>query len=227
MISAALRLHAERPLHPMALLRACWEGTVALGLDRGEYLYLPGDPARSVFLVRQGFLRVGRLLSSGGELTLDLAGPGEVLGEEAVLGTGHRVGLAQALESVRVSPLPAPTLESVLRRSATLSLTLARILGERSQRAEDRAVQSALADCRRRLARVLLEMAERFGADEDGGRRILPRLTHEELARFIGAARETVTPLLVELRREGLLHYDRRRLLVRNAPRLQQIAAGR
>jgi CRP-like cAMP-binding protein len=47
------------------------------------------------------------------------------------------------------------------------------------------------------------------------------RLTHEEIARFIGAARETVTPLLVRLRAEGVIAYDRRSLVIRDPRRLR------
>jgi len=61
---------------------------------------------------------------------------------------------------------------------------------------------------------VLLDIADRFGVDEGESRRITVRLTHEELARLIGAARETVTPLLVELRRAGAIDYDRTRILI-------------
>lgn len=193
-----------------------------MGLARGEYLYLPGDPARSVFLVRQGFVRLGRLLDSGREMTLELAGPGELVGEAAALGEEVRIGLAQALEPLRVSPLPASALEAAAERHPRLALGLARMAAERSRRVEARAVENAFGDCRRRLLGALLEMAERFGVDEAGGRRIGVRLTHEDLARLIGAARETVTPLLVKLRDEGVIDYDRRRILVRTSGPLRR-----
>jgi CRP/FNR family transcriptional regulator len=101
------------------------------------------------------------------------------------------------------------------------------VVSERSRRIEARALENALGDCRRRLSSVLLELADRFGADEAGDRRLGVRLTHEDLARLIGAARETVTPLLGELRTAGILHYDRRRLLIHDPRRLRDLAAGR
>ena len=145
MSSPAFRLPLEEPRQPLARLRSCWNGTIPLELLRGDYLYLPGDPSRSVFPVREGFVRLARLLG----------------------------------------------------------------------------------DCRRRLAGALLDLAGRFGADEAGGRWLGLCLTHEDLARLIGATGESVTPLLVELRRAGVLHYDRRRLLIRGPRRLRDLAAGR
>lgn len=195
-------------------------------LARGDYLYFPGDPPRSVFLVRSGTMRLGRILDAGGERTLDLAGPGELVGEGAVFGEAQRLGFAQAVGPARVSPLPAPIVEAALRRSPELAGALARLVAERARRLEARLVESACADCRRRLASVLLEVAGRFGVDEGRGRRVAVRLTHEELGRLIGAVRETVTPLLGELRREGLIDYDRRCLRLLDVGELRRIAAG-
>ncbi len=197
-------------------LRRFWDGTIPVDLRRGDALYMPGDPARSVYLLRTGSVRLARLISSGGELTLDVVGPGELIGEGAVLGWSRRLGLAQALEPAKASPLAAPILESAVHRNPDLALALARLVSERQRRLEARAVVGAYGDCRQKLIGVLLEMAERFGIDEAEGCRIGVRLTHEELARLIGAARETVTPLLVTLRRQGAIDYDRRSILLRD-----------
>jgi CRP/FNR family transcriptional regulator len=193
-----------------------------LEFQRGDFLFLPGDPARSVFLLQSGWVRIGRLLDSGGELTLDIAGAGEIVGEEAIFGETRRARLAQALAPVVAVPLPVPALLTAMARSPELSHAVSRVVWERGQRLETRAVESAFADCRRRLCRTLLDVADRYGVDEPGGRRIAVRLTHEELARLIGAARETVTPLLVALRREGAIEYDRTRILIRDRWQLER-----
>lgn len=197
-------------------LRRFWDGTIPVDVRRGEPLYMPGDPARSVYLLRTGSVRLSRLMPSGGELTVDVVGPGELIGERAALGWPRRLGLAQALEPAKASPLAASILESAAHRTPELALALARLASERQRRLEARAVVNAYGDCRQKLIGVLLEMAERFGTDEAEGRRIGVRLTHEELARLIGAARETVTPLLVALRRQGAIDYDRRSILLRD-----------
>jgi CRP-like cAMP-binding protein len=196
-------------------LPSLWQSATTLELARGDYLYLPGDPAGSVFLVRSGFLRLGRLTESGAELALDVAGPGEIVGEGAVLGEPQRSQLAQCLTAVRAAPLAAAAVEAALDQAPRLALCLARRAAQRSRRIEARSAVNVLGDCRQRLARLLLELAERFGADEARGRRIRARLTHEDLARLIGAARETVTPILCEWRARGAIDYDRRALVVR------------
>lgn len=194
-----------------------WQSSLPMEFRRGDYLYLPGDQAHSVFLLRSGWVRIGRLLDSGGDLTLDLAGSGELIGEAALFGERQRIGLAQALSDVIATPAPVTMLQAGLRTSPALALAVSQTVWRRSRRVEERAVDQAYADCAERLRHVLLEIAERFGVDEPDGRRLAVRLTHEDLARMIGAARETVTPLLVEMRRTGAIHYDRSRFVVRDA----------
>lgn len=232
MSTAGIHLDTEfpsppAPRRPSALgqlsegLQRHWSSCLPMEFQRGDYLYLPGDPARSIFLLQSGWVRIGRLLDSGGELSLDIAGTGELVGEEAAFGDTPRVRLAQALSRVVAAPLPAPVLRTALARSTELSQAVSRVVWERSRRLEARAVEGAFADCRRRLCRALLDMADRFGVDEPAGRRIAVRLTHEDLARLIGAARETVTPLLVALRREGAIDYNRTRILIRERWQLE------
>jgi CRP-like cAMP-binding protein len=199
--------------------RGLWrlfEGASVRTLSRGDYLYFPDDSATSVFLVRSGALRLARLLDSGREMNLDIAGPGEVLGEAAALGESWRSGLAQALCPTHVAGVSAAWIAAAAESNAGLALELAHIVLERGRRIEKRAAQNLSWGCRRRLGALLLELADRFGAAGTSGRSLGVRLTHEDMARFIGAARETVTPLLVGLRTEGAIAYDRQSLVIRD-----------
>ncbi len=201
-----------------------WRNSLPMEFRRGDYLFLPGDPARSIFLLRAGWVRIGRLLDNGGDLTLDVAGPGELVGEAALFGERQRIGLAQGLSDVVATPAPVSVLRAELRTDPAFALVVSQTVWRRSRRVEARAIDQAYADCAERLRHVLLELAERFGADEADGRRITVRLTHEDLARMIGAARETVTPLLVDLRRSGTIHYDRSRFVIRDLAALDRTA---
>lgn len=226
MSTAHLRSRTSRAAEPNADVRRLWDRVPVQRLARGEYLYLPGAPAEAVFLVRSGSIRLARLFDSGTELTLELAGPGDLVGEGAALGESQRAELAQALEPAEAASLSAKIVELALRRNAGLALDLARIVLKRQRCREARVAESTVGECRRRLASVLLHLCDRFGVDEDGGRRIALRLTHEDLARLIGAVRETVTPLLLSFRKAGAIDYDRRRILIRDPKALVQARTG-
>jgi CRP/FNR family transcriptional regulator len=219
---------ASFPRPPASSPRALWrlfEGASLRSYGRGDYLYLPDDPSNAVFLVRSGAVRIARLLDSGRELNLEIAGAGELVGEAAVFGETWRVGLAQVLSPAQIARVPSAWVLSTLESDPAVARELAQVLFERAHRMERRTLQNLSWGCRERLGALLLELADRFGSGSGEEKRLGLRLTHEDLARFIGAARETVTPLLVSLRSEGAISYDRRSLVIRDPRRLGGPAA--
>jgi CRP-like cAMP-binding protein len=98
------------------------------------------------------------------------------------------------------------------------------MLGERLARAERRVIDLALDGIARRLARLLLMMAERYGtALESGGVLINLKLPHREIAELVGSTRESVTMHLNDLRRQQLIDFRDRRILVTNLASLADI----
>jgi len=75
-----------------------------------------------------------------------------------------------------------------------------------------------------RLARKLLDLAQRFGVKTERGTLIGARLTRQELAEMVGTTRETLAHTLGDLRRSGLLDTERHQVLIRDAERLADIA---
>jgi CRP/FNR family transcriptional regulator len=216
--------HTEALPHPTPWPRGLtrlFEGATFRNYARGEYLFLPDDPSNTVFLIRSGAVRLARIFDSDRELNLDIAGPGEIVGESALLGEAWRVGLAQALCPSLIARVPSAWVVSSLENDPSIGRELAHVVFERAARMERRTLQNLAWGCPERLGALLMELSQRFGSPTSTGQSLGVRLTHEEIARFIGAARETVTPLLVRLRAEGVIAYDRRTLTIRDPRRLR------
>jgi CRP/FNR family transcriptional regulator len=77
-----------------------------------------------------------------------------------------------------------------------------------------------------RLARKLVDLAQRFGVKTTRGTMIEARLTQQELADMIGTTRETLAHTIGEFRRQGLLTTAHHRVLIRDAERLLEMADG-
>lgn len=171
-------------------------------LRRAEVLYREGDPAEGVFRVEEGLLKLSTDLPSGRERVLGLAGPGDVIGallpaqahyQETAEALSPRVRLAAASPGAAVAEL----------QQAAVGAQLGRL-------------REALADhdlpVPARLARTFLRLGERFGT-KTASRTVhltLP-LTHDTLAGLVGAARETTTTALGEMREAGVLEGTRGR----------------
>lgn len=210
--------HDSRPLPPPS-------GPEVLAvreLGRGESLYRSGDPGGALYRVETGLLKLFIDTPGGRERIIGLAGPGDVVGlispaaldgAPAVEGarpdhTDPRAAethaeSAEALGSgVRVSVLggaPLPLLAGLLLAAGNWQITQLRDTLEDSE-----------LPVPARLARTLGRLAGRFGQPQaDGAVRLTLPLTHEHLAAMIGAARETTSCTLAEMRSAGVIRGTR------------------
>ena len=178
----------------------------AIPLVKGRVLYGAGDPAREVFLVRTGFMRLVLPAMEPGrpERTVGVALPWELFGDEAFT-EGHRRYGAIAGSKCSVLPLSkAGVLHGLKTAKSSLDAYLEGVERElhRLRHAQGGSHGPTAAQ---RLAEVLLDMGDRCGEPE--GRRIelSERLTHQVLADLAGAHRATVTTLLNDWLYEKIL----------------------
>lgn len=223
-VAASLRrvpLFADLPEHDLeAVAGLCQEKRFA----RGAVIFLADDPGEAMFIIREGSVRIYVLSEDGRQKTLDLLGPGEFFGEMAILDDLPRSAYAEAREDAIMLAIAKKDFASLLRSRPELALKIIAVLSRRLRAANAQMEQLVFGDVRARLAATLLELHRRHGLQ---GGIIGLRLTHQELANLVGAARETVTRLLLEFMDEGILGLAGRHLAIKNRDALAGIAAGR
>src|SRR5215471_4367233 len=165
--------------------------------QKGEVLVRQGDSSGDLFSVVQGRLKVGSVAGEGAEVLLSVVGPGDVFGEIALLDEEPRSATVVAAEPCRLLVVPRAAFRPLLRDLPTLALRLLQILARHVRRLSTRTEDSAALDVRARLAKTLLDLAERFGVEGPRGKvTITLRLSQQELGRMIGATREMVNRCL-------------------------------
>jgi CRP/FNR family transcriptional regulator len=189
-------------------------GLAARLYSRGELIFSPGAERQSVYLLECGLVRIFRLSASGAETTFYYVSPGEVFGAESLLAGDSEENFAQALSPSRAWKVPRADFEEALGRDASVLREVARQLGRRLKLAENRLEDRVFRDVEARVARVLLELAERFGSSAEAGwmRLDLP-VTQSDLATLVGTTRQSVNTSLRRLGAAGLLTREGRRVL--------------
>ena len=169
-----------------------------LRFQRRQMLYHHGDPAQSVFRVRDGLVRITRMTPEGRTLTVRHVMPGDFFGEE-VFRNGCREEVAEALTSADIEAIDPQRIDYRDLMNITQSLS------QQLQRLMDYEYHLQTGDLRQRVARYLLELAltPLSSADEDGKMRIAA--THELIAEGTASTRESVSKIITELRLEGLI----------------------
>lgn len=178
----------------------------AVRLVKGRSLYEAGDPAREVYLVLNGFVRLvlPGMESGHRERTVGVALPWEMFGDEALTDGRRRYSVIAGATSL-VVPLPRAAVLTGLK-TARSSLD-AYLEGQEKELYRLRHAQGGShgPTAAQRLAEVLLDVGSRAGEPAGRGIRLSERLTHQVLADLAGAHRATVTTLLNDWLYEGIL----------------------
>ena len=189
----------------LASLRAAGVPVAERRLLGGEPIYGEGDPDGGLHFVVSGSVRVYKRYGRGRlkEATVALVGAGGVFGEPALEGARpHRDSAEAAPEGCRVATARKAALARHVARDASCGLALLLAYWGWAQKREAAIARLLPRGVRPRLANLLLEL------DAGPGREVGPkgtRLTHERLAGMVACCRETVSPELASLRREGVL----------------------
>ncbi|MDP6418983.1 MAG: Crp/Fnr family transcriptional regulator [Candidatus Krumholzibacteria bacterium] len=194
-------------------------------LRRREVLFHPGDQADCICIVLDGKMKISRVSESGKEVILGIMGPGESLGLEIILAEPCTRTLAMALEPSRILRVSREKFQSLVLAKPELLLTLLRITNEQLWNSRENLSRLVFMDVKGRLAALLLELSE-SGEKSQGCRSLETRITHQDLANLIGSTRETTTATLNQLRREKLIRFEQRNIVISRPGGLETLAAS-
>ena len=181
-------------------------------LQEKQTLFLEGEPADSVFYLQSGRARLTVVSKNGKEATITLISPGEFVGEESLASAGTlRTATATSVTDCTALKIGRDEMIRVMHEEPSLSATFLEFVLARGVRIESDLVDQIFDSGERRLAKILLLMAD-FG-DLDESERLIPEITEESLAEMIGAPRSTVTFLLDRFCELGFIDYNGRILV--------------
>ncbi len=182
--------------------------------DTGATLMYEGQVGAEVLVLVAGRVKVSYLTREGREMILDFRGPGELLGEMAVIDGKPRSNTVAAIEPVEALAMTAARFKALVASSPTLSNELLRNMIRRFRDSDRKLVEFGASQTAGRVAARLVEMVERFGTVTQTGYVVDLPITQDELAGWTGASLEAVAKALAALRELGLITTDRRRFTV-------------
>jgi CRP/FNR family transcriptional regulator, cyclic AMP receptor protein len=217
------RLFCNLPEQTVKALSAI---TSSASYPKGATLFVEGQPARGVFILCSGRVKLSTSSADGKTLILRISEPGEVLGLPAtVTGTCYEL-TADVVEPAQANFIARNDFLGFLKDNGEAALRVAQQLGETYHAAISEMRTIGLShSAGEKLARFLLEWAANY-PEEKGQIRLKLTLTHEEIAQMIGSSRETVTRLLADFRRKQLLQVMGSTLIIKNKAALESIVTG-
>ncbi len=173
---------------------------------KGQAVFRQGDPARGVFYIQAGRVKLSVVSSTGREAVIALLGRDEFLGEDALTGAPIRLAHAIAMEPSTLLSIPIEKMTRALHERAQFSDRFIAHLLARNARVEADLVNQLFNSSEKRLARALLLLA-RYGTP-DGSSRVVPKVSQEVLAEMVGTTRSRVNFFMNKFRRLGFIEYN-------------------
>ncbi len=192
---------------------------------RGEKLFNEGDPGNCLYLLVDGKVKLGHTSSDGRENLIAILGPGEMIGELTLFDPGPRSGTATAVAPTEMLQLDHTALMDFVDTRPELAKHMLKALAQRLRRTNTALADLVFSDVPGRVAKAVLDLADRFGtASPDGTIHVPHELTQEELAQLVGASRETVNKSLAEFVSRGWIRLEGRGVHLLDVDRIRRRA---
>lgn len=195
-------------IHKLVFEREC---------ERGDLIALEGEPAKALYLVFFGAVKIFKTSLDGKEQILSIARPGESFNDVPVFDGATNPFSAQAMGPVVIYGIEKRDFDKILRDYPQVTLNVINILAKRIRHLTSLVEDLSFRPVIRRVAKILLEYA-------GDGAGFGQRLTQQEMAALAGTAREVVARSLKALESEGALRMERHRIVITDREALEDIA---
>jgi CRP-like cAMP-binding protein len=199
----------QTPFSPADFLAHAGLGRRIVDLKSGDTFFAQGDAADSVFYLQRGRAKLTVVSQNGKEATITLLSDGDFVGEESLAGVvGLRLATATAVNNCTALKISRLEMIRVMHEEHSFADLFLKFLLSRSMRTQADLVDQLFNSSEKRLARILLIMAE-FGKPGDP-ETYIPPITQEALADMIGTTRSRVSFFMNRFRKLGFIDYNGR-----------------
>ena len=186
----------------------------AVRYPRGATIFDEGEPGDRLFIITSGKVKLARHASDGRENLLTVMGPSDMFGELSIFDPGPRTSSAVCVTEVHAATMSSNQLRNWVGDHPQIAQQLLRVLARRLRRTNSSLADLIFTDVPGRVAKTLLQLANRFGTQEGGALRVNHDLTQEEIAQLVGASRETVNKALATFAQRGWIRLEGKSVLI-------------
>jgi CRP/FNR family transcriptional regulator, cyclic AMP receptor protein len=189
----------------------------------GREIFAKGSPGNMMHAVLRGTLRMSAPAPSGKEIVFNFVGPGEVFGEIGLIDGLERTADAIAMTDCELLALDRRYVLPVLEKRADICMLLLKVLCERLRRTSEQVEDLLFRHLESRIAKALLQLAQRIGRPVARGVAVDLRVSQQELGNIVGGSRESVNKQLQIWQKAGLLTLGKGSIVIRDLAALERL----
>jgi CRP/FNR family transcriptional regulator len=184
-------------------------------VSKGQFLFQEGSSASELYMIIKGKVQVGKLIPDGRELTIRLCSAGEIVGELSLFSDNARHQQnAKMVEDGEVAIIFKNELEEKLANNSILAMEFMKWITDHYRKSQAKFRDLLLNGKRGALFSTLIRLSNSYGVETPKGTKINLPLTNQELANFCGSSREVINRMLSELKRDGIISYDKNLIII-------------
>jgi CRP/FNR family transcriptional regulator, nitrogen oxide reductase regulator len=213
-----------RGLRETTLARLCREYAVCPA-DEGSPFFRQGDAASRLLLLVEGRVRISQVTVDGQQVTMRIIVPGSIFGAMAFVDPrdGYPAS-AQAMDSCAALAWKADLFRELALHDPRIGVKMAEVMYRHVEEIQKRLMELATERVQRRIARTLLRLAQQAGKNGSDGLLIDLPLSRQEIAEMTGTTLYTVSRVLRQWEREGVIRAGRERVVIGDAHALAVVA---
>ena len=196
----------NQPVNWESFLSKLSRGKTIVECGANRNIFQQGEPADSVFYLKQGKVKLSVTSQQGKEAIVGILNGGEFLGEGCLAGQPLRMSSATAMTDCTLARIEKPLMTRMLHERHEVSELFVMHLLSRNIRYEEDLVDQLFNSSEKRLARILLLLAH-FGK-EGRSEAVLPRVNQENLAQMVGTTRSRISHFMNKFRELGFIDYN-------------------
>jgi CRP/FNR family transcriptional regulator, cyclic AMP receptor protein len=189
-----------------ALLNGIFRGKTVLECGMDRHVFRQGQPADSLFYLRQGKVKLTVISQQGKEAIIAILSAGDFFGEGCLAGQSLRMATAFAMTDCTLDKIDKVLMARMLHEHHDVAELFVKHLLTRNIRYEADLVDQLFNSSEKRLARILL-LLSRFGK-ESKAETVIPRVNQDTLAQMVGTTRSRVSHFMNRFRQQGFIDYD-------------------
>lgn len=191
-------------------------------IKRNQIIYFADEPSSSIFLLKEGQVKLSRVSDDGREAIIAILKPGEIFGELAITGETNREDSAIAMDEAVICTISKENFEMLLMDNPKLNLKIIKIIGLKLQKVERGLENMIFKDSYSRINYFLVNYAKDYGKKIGDEIFIKSSLTHQDIANLTATSRQTVTTAMNKLKDKKIIDFTRNRIIIRNLNKLQK-----
>jgi len=192
-------------------------------IKKSQPIYFAEDPSNSIFFLKKGRVKLTRISKEGKELIVALINPGDVFGEMAILDDGERTDFATTMEESLICAISKNDFKQFIEKNPKLNLEITKLIGFRMRKYSERIEDLVFKDAEQRVISFIYNLALEQGKKIGEQIFLKPFLTHQNIAELTACSRQTVNTILTDLRVQGLIDFDRKKLIIQNEKELKKL----